>query len=177
MRTPLILVMSLISALLFAAPAAAQQSCGFSVSGKWGLLTGTTFVVAGDATAKSCRGITLSLEGPMGIIGAKPDDIMTAQGAASFASQINFIARSFVPADDRKISTEGKMPWQIVPDLETVTPAQTQLALRASDGLADTIFFRLAAGQLAFIQVRAVEGMSYDEMMAEDEQDMLNPDL
>ena len=177
MRTPLIIAMSLIGALMIAAPAAAQSTCGYTASGKWGLLTGTTFVVAGDATAKSCRGITLSLEGEKGIIGARPEDIMTAQGAASFSSQLTFVARSFVAEDERIAMPAGEMPWQLVPDLESVTASQAQLALRRSDGLADTVFFRVATGQLAFIQVRAVDGTSYNDMMEADQQDMLDPDL
>ena len=175
MRKPLVFIASLIGLALLAMPAAAATKCGFSASGKWGLLTGTTFVVAGDATAKSCKGITLSLEGPMGIIGAKPEDIMTAQGAASFAASLTFIARAFVPEDERIATPAGKMPWQFLPDLKTITASQTQIALRRSDGLADTILFRLAAGQLAFLQVRAVDGSNYNDLL--EKGDLLNPDL
>ncbi|MBU1174093.1 MAG: hypothetical protein KKH72_01735 [Alphaproteobacteria bacterium] len=174
MRAPLFFVLGLIAMTVMAAPAMAQ-SCGYTASGKWGLLNGTTFIVAGDATAKSCRGITLSLEGPMGIIGAKPDDIMTAQGAASFASNLTFVARSFVPQDERTTTPAAQMPWQFVPDLEKVTPSQTQLAMRRADGLADTVFFRLAAGQLAFLQVRAVDGKDYNMLL--EGGDLLDPDL
>lgn len=175
MRTPYFLAVSLIASLSFVASAQAQDKCGYSASGKWGLLTGTTFIVAGDATAKSCRGVTLSLEGERGIIGARPEDIMTAQGAASFTSQLTFVARSFVPEDERIALPAGQIPWQIVPDLESVTASTAQLALRKSDGLADTVFFRVATGQLAFIQVRAVDGASYDDLLPNG--DLLNPDL
>ena len=176
MRLPFILFLSLFGTLLAAAPAAAQDQCGYTVSGKWGILSGTAFVVAGDASAKSCRGITLSLGGEQGIVGARPEDIMTAQGAASFSSNLTFIARSFVAEDEQIATQPGQMPWQVFPDLEKVTTSQTQLALRRSDGLADTVFFRVAHGELCFFQVRAVEGANYDELIDENA-DLLDANL
>ncbi len=164
MRLPVVLVLSLTGMVLTAAPAMAAQ-CGFSASGKWGILNGTTFIVAGDATAKSCNGITLSLGGEKGIVGARPEDIMTAKGAASFATNLTFVVRSFVPEDERIATQAGKMPWQVVPELDKVTASQTQLALRRSDGLADTVFFRVAHGELCFFQVRAVDGPSYNDLL------------
>jgi hypothetical protein len=175
MRLPIILVLSLTGLALTAAPAMAAGKCGFSASGKWGLLTGRTFVVAGDATAKSCNGITLTLGGEQGIVGARPEDIMTAKGAASFATNLTFVTRSFIPEDERIATQAGKMPWQSFPELDKVTAAQTQLALRRSDGLADTVFFRVAHGELCFFQVRAVEGSSYNDLL--EKGDLLSADL
>ncbi len=175
MRLPYALVLSLLGVALAVVPAAAAEKCGFSASGKWGILTGTTFVVAGDATAKSCKGITLTLGGEQGIVGARPEDIMTAQGAASFDASLTFIVRSFVPEDERIATKAGQMPWQIFPELEKVTASQTQMALRMSDGLADTVFFRVAHGELCFFQVRAVEGKSFNDLL--EAGDLLSADL
>ena len=178
MRMPFYLILSLIGALLAAAPAAAEDQCGYTVSGKWGILDGTTFFVAGDASAKSCRGITLSLGGEQGIVGARPEDIMTAQGAASFSSNLTFVARSFIAEDEHIATKPGEMPWQVesFPNLEKITTSQTQLALRRSDGLADTVFFRVAHGELCFFQVRAVEGADYDTLISENA-DLLDANL
>ena len=175
MRLPFLLLTSLFGLLLAAAPAAAADGCGFTASGKWGVLTGTTFVVAGDATAKSCNGVTLSLGGEKGIVGARPEDIMTAQGAASFTANLTFVARSFVAEDERIATQAGHMPWQVVPKLDDITNSETQLALRRSDGLADTVFFRVAHGELCFFQVRAVEGANYDTLI--EKGDLLDPNL
>lgn len=176
MRLPLVFVTSLIGMAFAVAPAVAVDKCGYTVSGKWGLLYGQSFVLAGDATAKSCHGITLTLEGEKGIVGARPEDIMTAQGAASFAALLTYVARSFVPENEYSATPAGKMPWQFFPEPDSVTASQTQLALRRSDGLADTVFFRVAHGELAFFQVRAVDGANYDSLI-ETGGDLLNADL
>lgn len=175
MRLSLYVITSVVGAFLAVTPALAAETCGYTVSGKWGLLYGKSFVLAGAATAKSCNGITLTLEGDKGIVGARPEDIMTAQGAASFAASMTFVARSFVPEDEHIATPAGKMPWQFFPEPEQVTASQTQLALRQSDGLADTVFFRVSHGELAFFQVRAVEGANYDKLL--EKGDLLSANL
>jgi hypothetical protein len=176
MRLPLVLLSSLIGLALFAGPSLAAEKCGFTVSGRWGIENNNTFVLSpGSAKAKSCHGVVLTLTGPKGTSGARPEDIMSAKGAASFTSALIFVARSFVAEDERIATPPGKMPWQIIPDPAKVTASETQLGLRKSDGLADTIFFRAANGYLYFFQVRAVEGASYDDLLAKG--DLLNADL
>lgn len=175
MRSLLILLMTALGLFVFAGPAAAEDKCGYALTGKWGLLYGNSFVLAGDASVKSCKGMTLTLEGDKGIVGARPEDIMTAQGAASFETSIGFLARSFVPEDADIATGAGKMPWQIFPTPDQVTASETQLAIRMSDGLADTVFFRVSHGELCFLQVRAVTGNSYNDLL--EGGDLLSADL
>ncbi len=175
MRRLFVLALTTIGFLVLAGPAAAEDSCGYTIEGRWGLLYGSSFVLAGDASAKSCHGITLTLKGEKGIVGARPEDIMTAQGAASFATSLDYIARSFIPEDEYVATPAGQMPWQVFPAPDKVTASETQLALRKSDGLADTVFFRVAHGELCFLQVRSVTGKSYDDLLAGG--DLLNADL
>ena len=165
MRRLFLFALTAIGMLVIAGPAAAQEDCGYTIKGRWGLLYGSSFVLAGDASAKACNGITLTLEGEKGIVGARPEDIMTAQGAASFATSLNYVARSFISEDEFIATKAGQMPWQLIPTPDTVTASETQLGLRASDGLADTIFFRVAHGELCFLQVRSVTGHSYDDLL------------
>lgn len=172
----LTLAMTVIGLAAFAGPAMAADNCGYTISGRWGFLDAKAgeFRDQGSATAQSCNGIKMSLEGLKGG-DFRPESIMSAQGAASFASNLNFIARSFVPEDDRIATKAGQMPWQIFPMPKDVTASETQLALRSSDGLADTLFFRITTGDLCFIIVRAVKGASYDDLLAGG--DLLNPNL
>ena len=162
--------------MLATLPSAAAEKCGFTLTGDWGFLDAKTnaFQDQGSASAKSCNGIQMTLSGLKGD-NIRPEAIMTAQGAASFATNLNFIARGFVPTDDRTSMAAGRIPWQLVPPLDSVTASETQLALRASDGLADTVFFRVSTGDLCFLIVRSVTGASYDELLANG--DLLNPNL
>ncbi len=175
MRRLFLLALTVVGMIVIAGPATAADDCGYSIKGRWGLLYGSSFVLAGDASATACKGITLTLKGEKGIVGARPEDIMTAQGAASFATSLNYVARSFIPEDPYIATKAGQMPWQVFPTPDKVTASETQLGLRTSDGLADTIFFRVAHGELCFLQISEVKGNSYNDLLASG--DLLNPDL
>lgn len=175
MRRLFLFALTVFGTIVFAGPAAAQEDCGYTIKGRWGLLYGSSFVLAGEASATACNGITLTLQGEKGIVGARPEDIMTAQGAASFATSLNYVARSFIPEDAFIATKAGQMPWQVFPTPDKVTASETQLGLRSSDGLADTVFFRVAHGELCFLQIREVTGNSYDELLAGD--NLLDPNL
>ena len=176
MRRLIVLVLAVFGFAAAIAPAAAEDQCGFTITGVWGFLDAKNgiFRDQGAATAKSCKGIRMTLEGLRGG-DFRPDSIMTAKGAASFATSLNYIARSFVPEDERIATPAGQMPWQVFPMPDQVTASETQLALRRSDGLANTVFFRISTGDLCFIMVRAVTGKSYDDLLPGG--DLLNADL
>ena len=143
-----------------------EEACGPVASGKWGFLTNpNTLVVAGEARAVFCRGISLSFLGPLGTMGVAPDAIMPKQGAASFVADLTFIATNFIPEDEQIATPSGEFPFRMIPDLSKVSDDQTEIALRKSDGLANTVFFKLSDGRIAFFMVKKVEGHSFGDLL------------
>lgn len=145
---------------------AVDETCGPVASWKWGVLSKQNIlVVAGAARAVFCRGISLSFDGPMGTIGVAPDAIMPSRAAASFIADLAFIATNFIPENEQIATPKGQFPFRVVPDLSNVTEGSTQIGIRRSDGQANTIFFKLSDGRIAFFVVRKVEGFSFGDLV------------